>query len=111
MFWVLGFPQFTQKKLQIIFCDGNLFDVVVYRVAVLTNVLGNSQLPGAVVVSQTLGDQERRMGKISREIGVDVVVQLFRGAAPVGSFNLLQNILPQQFNGLCCVEVSEVKIV
>ena len=79
MFWVLDFPQFTQKKPQIVFRDGNLFDMVVYRVAVLTNVLGNRQLPGAVVVSQTLGDQECRMGKISQEIGVDVVVQLFRG--------------------------------
>mgnify|MGYP006922392145 CR=1 FL=1 len=48
------------------------------------------------------------MGKVSREVGVDVAVQPLRGTAPVGPLDVLHNILPQQLNGLCCIEDGEV---
>ena len=60
MLRVLNALQFVQKNLEVSRGDNKLFDVVIHWVVVLANVLGDGQFPGAVVVGQTLRDQECR---------------------------------------------------
>ena len=51
------------------------------------------------------------MGEVSRKIGIDVVVQLLRGTASVCPLDFLQNILPQQLNGLSYMKDGEVRLL
>ena len=61
--------QLVQQNLEISRNDNKLFDVVIHRVVVHANVLGDGQLSGAVVVRQTLRNQEcpcvKFLGKFS----------------------------------------------
>ena len=85
--------------------------MVVHRGIALTNVFGDNQISRAVVIRQTLRDQERCMGEVSRKIGIDVVAQLLRGTASVCPLDFLQNILPQQLNGLSYMKDGEVRLL
>ena len=72
MLRVLDALQFVQKNFEVSRGDNKLFDMMVYRVVVLTNVLGDNQLPGAVVVGQTLRDQKRPMGEVLRKVLAEI---------------------------------------
>lgn len=64
--------------------NNKFFDMMVYRVVVLTNVLGDCQFPGSVVVGQTLRNQERPMDEILRKVLAEIENQLLRRAATIG---------------------------
>ena len=63
--------------------------MVVNRVILLTNVFGNDQFPGAVVIGKALCNQKCRLSEALWKVGVDVVVQFLRGTAPVRPLNIL----------------------
>lgn len=86
MLRVLDLPKFFQKKPQVSIRNANFLDVVLNRIVVLANILGDGQLPGTVVVCQTLRDQERPLREIPRKVLAEVENQILHRAAAIGSF-------------------------
>ena len=92
MLRVLDTLLLVQKDFDISRGDNKFFDVVIYRVIVLANVLGDDQLPGSVVVGQTLRNQKSPMGETLREVLAEIENQLFRRAAAIGLSDFLHNV-------------------
>ena len=108
MLRVLDALQLVQKDFKSSWGNNKFFDMMVYRVVVLTNVLGDCQLPGSVVVDQTLCNQERPMGKILRKVLAEIENQLLRRTAAIGLSDFLHNVRLDNFKGVCYMEGGEV---
>ena len=72
--------------------NNKFFDMMVNRVAVLPNILGDDQLSGAVVVSQTLRKQECPVGEVLRKTLAKIENQFRRRAAAIGLSDFLHNV-------------------
>ena len=75
---VLNTPHFFQKDREGFTCGNHLFDMPLLQFTGFFDILVDNQFSGAVIFPQALRNQERRLGKISWKIDLDVVVQFLR---------------------------------
>ena len=106
---VLDALQLVQKNFQISRGDNKLFDIMVNWVAILTNILGDNQPPGAVAIGQTLRNQECPMGEIPRKVLAEIENQILRGAATIGLSDFLHNVRCYHVKSLRHIENSKVR--
>lgn len=78
-------------------------------VTLLTNILSYGQFSCAVEISQTLRDQNRRLGEASREIGINVEVQLLCRTVAIGLSDFFFNVRRYHVKGLRYVESNKVR--
>ena len=72
---VLNTPYFFQEDRDGFTCGNHLFDVPLLQLTVFFDIFVDDQLSGAVIFPQAFRNQERRLGKISREVDLGIVVQ------------------------------------
>lgn len=96
----LDTPHFFQKGGKGFARDKRLPDMPFLPFTGFFYILVDNQFSRVIIFTQSLRNQERRLGESARKMDCDVGVQFLLRAFPVTVFHFLQKILAQKLYGL-----------